>query len=202
MSKRRRNINQIIVARSRGGRRGFTLVELVVSIVAGTIISGLAAMLIMNASRQRGQAAARGELVDQGAAAMEVILRYAREISQGDDCPGNNPPCLNKKAQISTADASDLQFDAYGIRQSGNELQITSNSGGAWHRLAANVSTLTFTYHDRDNLTLAPLPLSAANREKVRRVTIQLSLAAGTESAYLRTSIYLRNFMNEVLDEP
>ncbi|MBK8268359.1 MAG: type II secretion system protein [Planctomycetes bacterium] len=182
-------------------RRGFTLVELVVSIVVGSIISGIAAVLIMSAAKQRAEVSARSELIDQGSAAMECILRYVREISQ-DECPSAGTPCLNGNAQVSTASATDLRFDIYGIRLSSGEIQITRDTGTTWNTLAKGVTGLTFTYFDRTSTTLAPLPLSATNREDIRRILIQIDMSSGGEAVRLRTSIFLRNFMNEVMNAP
>ena len=182
-------------------RPAFTLVELVVSITVGVIITGIAATLILNASRQRMEVAARGELIDMGSAAIEVMLRYIREISQ-DECPLAATPCLNGNAQVTTAADSDLRFDTYGFRLNAGKLEITKNSGTNWHTLATGVTGLAFTYYDRNNAALSPRPLSLANRNAIRRISIQLDLASGSETTRLRTSIFLRNFMNEVTSAP
>lgn len=182
-------------------RRAFTLVELVVSITVGVIISGIAATLILNASKQRMEIAARGEITDMGSSAMELMLRYIREISQ-DECPSAATPCLNGNAQISKADASDLRFDNLCFRLNAGNIEISNDSAGSWYTLATRVTGLTFTYYDRYAAALTSLPLSAADRAKVRRITIQIDLASGVETTRIRTSIYLRNFMNEVTSAP
>ncbi len=182
-------------------RSAFTLIELVVSITVGVIISGVAATLILNASKQRMEVAARGELIDMGSASMEVMLRYIREISQ-DECPLAATPCLNGNAQVTTAADSDLRFDTYGFRLNAGNLEMTRDSGTNWHTLASRVTGLTFTYYNRTGTVLSPRPLSQANRYAIRRIGIQLDLASGSETTRLRTSIYLRNFMNEVTSAP
>jgi prepilin-type N-terminal cleavage/methylation domain-containing protein len=184
--------------------RGFTLVELVVCIVVGSIISGTAGMLLWTASSQRGDVAARGELADQGAMAMEVMARYVREIAQGDDCPSNPTPCLNGKAQISTASASQINFGNTGFRYlAGNgKVEMTANNGATWQTLTKDVTGFSVTYYERTGLAMMPLPLSAADCEDVRRVQITLDLARGTQSVKLQTSLYLRSFMDEVTTDP
>ena len=178
-------------------RAGFTLVELVVAITAGAIISGIAGMLIWNATEVRTRVAARGEMIDMGSSAVEVMLRYMREIRQ-DENPGGPIALLRANAQISVADTATLQFDGFGFRQNGDLLEITTDGGTAWHPLASDVSALIFTYYDRNGVELASLPLSASDRQDVRRIQLRLDLARGPESAGIQTSIYLRNFMNEV----
>ncbi len=188
-------------------RRGFTLIELIVSIAIGAIISGTAGLLLMNAARQRGQVAARCELVDMGSAAMEVMLRYIREIRQDENNPQGATPDLQGNAQISLADASQLRFDEYGFRQSGSALEMTSDNGASWHPLVRDVADFDVTCFGWSTgveapIQLSPLPLSAANRAAVRRIQLELQLARGSETAHLRTSIYLRNFMNEAANAP
>ena len=123
------------------GARGFTLIELVVCIVVGSIISGTAGMLLWTASSQRGDVAARGELADQGAMAMEVMARYVREIEQGDDCSSNPTPCLNGNAQISTASTNQINFGTTGFRHTTGSgmVEMTTNSGATWQPLVKDV---------------------------------------------------------------
>jgi prepilin-type N-terminal cleavage/methylation domain-containing protein len=191
-------------APTRAGRRlplrGFTLIELVISISVGAIISGIAGSLIWNAARQRTEVAARGELVDMGSAALEVMLRYIREIPQ-NECPGNPTPCLGGRAQISLASATELRFGSNGLRYNAGSrcVEITNNNGTNWWVVASDVGSCAFSYFSRTNAALTAFPLSQDNREGVRRISIDLQFARGTESAHLRTSIYLRNFMNEVM---
>lgn len=167
----------------------------------GVIITGSAAILILNASKQRGEVAARSELTDRAATAMECILRYVREIPQ-DECIASPTPCLLGNAQVTTAAASDLRFDVYGFRLSGGAIQITNDTAANWHTLAADATGLTLSYYDQDGVALTPLPLNATQREDIRRVTVQVTLGLGGQIAKLRSSIYLRNFMNEVANAP
>jgi len=190
-----------VVWSCRPSMRGFTLIELVVSITVGAIISGSAGLLILNATRQHAEISARSELIDMGSAGMEVMLRYVREIRQ-DETPSGPAPTLNGNAQITTASATDLRFDTYGFRLNGGTIEITNDTAANWHPLITDVSGLTLTYYDRLNAVLTPLPLSTTLAKNVRRISIQIDLARGPEGARLRTSFFLRNFMNEVTIDP
>jgi len=187
-------------------RRGFTLVELVVAISVGAIIAGSAGMITWNATKIRAETAARSNLVDEASSAVEVMLRYIREISQ-DECPGNPTPCLNGNAQVTTADATELDFDTYGFRLNGTTAEITNDTGTTWHPFVRDVSNLTFTYYGWTSSVEAPtllssLPLSAADRAKIRRVGIRIDLTRSSQTITLQTSIFLRQFMNEVANAP
>lgn len=187
-------------------RHGFTLVELVVAISVGAIISGTAGMITWNAAKIRAETAARSELVDEASSAMEVMLRYIREIRQ-DECPANPTPCLNGNAQVTTAGATELDFDNYGFRLTGTTVEITNDTGATWHPFVRDVSSLAFTYYGWTTAVEAPtlmssFPLSAADRAAIRRVGVQVDLARSAQTVTLKTSIYLRKFMNEVANAP
>lgn len=184
-------------ARCSSAFRAFTLIELVASISVGVVISGIAGALVWNASKIRTETAARSELVDTAAAAVEHVVRYLREIPQ-DECPGNPTPCLLGNAQIDTASAALLEFGQTGFRLSGGQLQLTTDGGANWHPLANDVSAFAFTYYDRSGAVLSSLPLSATDRHAVRRIHLTLDMSRGGETAKVRTGIYLRSFMNEV----
>ncbi len=184
-------------------RRGFTLIELVASISVGVIVSGLASSLIWNASKQLTDASARSEMIDEGAAAFELMFRYIREIPQ-NECPAMPTPCLLGNAQIAAASATELRFGGTGFRlASGSDaVEMTSDSGTTWHPLVKNVSSLAFSYYDRQDNALTAFPLSPTNRAAVRRIQVELLLSRGNESARLRSGVYLRSFMNEVTRAP
>ncbi|MBN2562435.1 MAG: prepilin-type N-terminal cleavage/methylation domain-containing protein [Phycisphaerae bacterium] len=243
-----------------GPRRcGFTLIELVTSITVGVIISGIAGSLIWNASRQRAEIAARGELSDAGATALEVMVRHVRGVSEDADKTG--------KAQITSPTATGFLFDRFlfsvgseyqadldsgsisqslrdsfadyditlsqtatvavqeagvrwlitdaarsylirneagklsicgkeGLRLNGDAVEISADSGTHWYPLVADVSSLTFSYLDRVGGVLASFPPS--NPEDIRFIRIDIELSRASQTAKLRTSIYLRNLMEEV----
>ena len=186
------------VRRAWSARRAFTLIELVVSIVVGSIISGSAGMLLWNAASQRGDISARGELCDEGAMAMEIMARYLREIQQDNTCAPNFCPTGN--ALISTAAAAQINFGNTGLRYTSGSgmVEMTTNNGTNWRPLVKDVFNFTFAYFDRFGASLTPLPLSSTDCACVRRVRLTLELARGTQTVKLQTSLYLRNFMNEV----
>ncbi|MFO0972967.1 MAG: type II secretion system protein [Phycisphaerae bacterium] len=170
-------------------RAGYTLIELVTAIAVAGIVSALAGTVLLNGSFVLAQASQRTRMADSGARAMEQILRFVREIGQD--------VALTGKAQISTADSGDLRFGVYGFRVSGSELQMTANTGTTWYRACTSVSTLTFRYYDATGAELTAVPLSSANREAVRQVSVELAVTVNGETHRVRTRVYLRNLMSE-----
>ncbi len=187
----------------RASRPAFTLIEMIVSMSVGVIISGAAAMMLWNAAWQRAELSARGELCDQAAAALETLLPYVREIPQ-DECPGEPIPCLHGRAQISRADLVELRFGNTGCRLNPvlATLEMTVNGGVDWNCLTREVLSIAFSYYDRQGNILSSLPLSPDDREAVRQVGVDLWVSRGGQDVHLRSRVYLRNFMDEVAGVP
>jgi prepilin-type N-terminal cleavage/methylation domain-containing protein len=180
---------RLLAARNEGTRPGFTLVEMLVALVAGGVICLAASIVLLEGSAAASNASRRSSLCDAAARAMEQMLRYVREIEQDAGLTGI--------AQITTADAGDLRFGPWGFRRNGSVVEMTGDGGGVWRRACTDVSSLTFGYFDANGAALSPTPLSAAQRGAVRQVSIDLTLTGGGQSVRLRTAVYLRKFMNE-----
>lgn len=182
-------------------RRGYTLIELIVCIAVGVVISGSAGMILWNASSQRVELSARVELHEIAAAALEKLVRHVREVEQ-DECPGNPSPCLLGNAQVSVATSTELRFGSNGFRQTGSTIEMTIDNGTSWHVLVRDVTSFALAYTNRLGSVMNSLPLSQADREDIRQVQIAVGLARGGQTANVRTTVYLRNFMNEVMSDP
>ncbi len=180
---------RLLAARNERTRPGFTLVEMLVALVAGGVICLAAGILLLEGSAAASSASRRSSLCDAAARAMEQMLRYVREIEQDAGLTGI--------AQITTADAGDLRFGQWGFRQNGSVIEMTGDGGAVWRRACTDVSSLTFGYFDANGAALSPPPLSAAQRGAVRQVSVDLTLSGGGQSVRLRTAVYLRKFMNE-----
>ncbi|HUN82649.1 MAG TPA: hypothetical protein VMV81_14185 [Phycisphaerae bacterium] len=181
--------------------RGFTVMELVVSITVSVIICGAASALLWNAASQQAQVAARADMIDNGSAAMELMVRYLREITQ-NECPGNPTPCLNGNAQVTTATSTLIQWGSYGFRQNGTTLEMSTDNAASWHRLTTDLSTLQLTYFNRTGQDLSTQSSPGNLPANMRRIVIDLTLSRATQVVHLRTGLFLRNFMNEVNSDP
>ena len=186
-------------------RRAFTLVELVVSISVGVVISGVASSLLWNASKQHSEVAARTELMDVAAGALEQMVRHVREVGQG-----GAPGPLNGQARITTASSNDFRFvrtdqatatdinTGFRRNAAASLLEMTTDNAVTWRTLATEVSALTLTYYNRKDQDLSLLAFPDSEPINARRARITLTLTRGTQVAKVQTSVYFRSFMNEV----
>ena len=177
------------------------MIELVTCICVGAVISGISGALVWNAATLRTQGAARGEMTNSAAAALELVLRYCREIQQ-NECPANPTPCLLGNAQVSVATASEIRFGVYGFRLNGNNLEMTKDSATNWYIASKDVSAFTIAYSNRIGSALTSFPLSASDREDIRQVQVTLQLTRANQTAKVRSSLYLRSFMDEATTVP
>ena len=165
----------------RKGIEGFTLIEIVVVCV----LIGIIAAVIIPPLHQGVQSFAvtetRGDLTSQARQAATRMIRELRNIQKEAD---NTP-------NITGATATSLTFvdvldNTITFSVSGSTVQRNSNP------LVAQVSSLQFRYFNGSNAELTTLPLSATDRNNVRRIMVTLTLAEGsltvsvTEQAYLR----------------
>ena len=163
------------------GIEGFTLIEIVVVCV----LIGIIAAVIIPPLHQGVQSFAvtetRGDLTSQARQAATRMIRELRNIQKEAD---NTP-------NISTANVASITFvdvldNTITFSLSGSTVQRNSNP------LVAQVSSLQFRYFNGSNAELTTLPLSATDRNNVRRIMVTLTLAEGsltvsvTEQAYLR----------------
>jgi prepilin-type N-terminal cleavage/methylation domain-containing protein len=182
-------------------RAAFTLIELIVSMSVSVVVCGIAGSLVWNATKQRSEVAARGELIDMGSTALEMMIRYLREIPQ-NECEGTPTPCLNGNAQVTTATVNAIRWGDYGFRKSGSNLQMTTNNAVTWRTLATDVTAFSLTYYNRLGQNLITLSSPDDAPQNMRRIVISLTLSRANQTVVLRTGLYLRSFMNEVTLDP
>jgi len=171
------------------GIEGFSLMEIVIVCV----LIGIIAAVIIPPLHQGVQSFAvtetRGDLTSQARQAATRMIRELRNIQkEGDNTPN-----------ISSANATSITFvdvldntitfcvwASGSCSPTGNTVQRNSNP------LVEQVSSLQFRYFNGSNAELTTLPLSATDRNNVRRIMVTLTLAEGgltvsvTEQAFLR----------------
>lgn len=164
--------------RAAKGQRGFTLIELVLTIVLIGIVSGMGATLLHQGVNAFISEDARANLTDEGRLATE---RMVREIRMGRGrTAADLPGCCS---------AATLNFYDIG----GNQI-IYTRAGATITRngivlASADAATLTFSYYQQDGAT------AAASAAQVWTIQIDLSLTRGVETQAFRVRVHPRNFV-------
>jgi len=158
--------------------RGFTIVELILTIVLIGILFGLGSLVLIQGLDSYAHIFARNTTLQRARYAMERMVREIRIISDQ-----NNSLRSIQGTQLSFIDAASLETDFHWTGQTlwrGND------------RLSDDVTALNFTGFRDDNVVTSAAP-------QVRRVRIQLTVAPPGQTAplVLRTDIFLRNYIYE-----
>lgn len=158
--------------------KGFTLVEIIITIVIVGIIAGIAAMIIAEGVRAYSDAQVRSDVHYQARLAME---RMAREIRMIRSCGDINPPGSNPSGTISFTDIN------------GNGVNFSSAAGNNLNRganlLARGITSgQPFTFLAADGTTLTTACPG------IWLVQIDLTSTQGSETLQIRTRVHPRNF--------
>lgn len=152
--------------------RGYTLVELIMVIVMIGVLVGIGAPALLETVDAWSFSSRFQDFAVQSA--IVTANRMSREIRR-----------LKNQDSFSTAAASQLVFTDINNNSIDYNLSsntIMRNSDG----LCDNVTSLAFTYYDDSGNQLASVPLSAADRVKVRRITAAFSIQAGSNTLNFR----------------
>jgi len=157
---------------------GFTLVEIVITIVLIGILSGIAAMIILQGVMAYSDEQSRSDVHYQARVAMERMAREIRLIrSQGAD--------------ITTMANNNLRYiDVNGVTIGFSWANPTLSrwDGATNDVLASGVTAFTFSYYQQDGITVA----TPAN---VWFVDIAMTATAQSgETLDMRTRVHPRNF--------
>jgi prepilin-type N-terminal cleavage/methylation domain-containing protein len=169
-------------APGRANRRstGFTLVEVVVTIVIVAIIAGIAAATILQGVRAFSTEQSRSDAHYQAKLAVERMAREIRLLRS------------QTAADIPTMTATDIGFtDIQGsqvrFQLSGSTVRRSGDNGATWQTLASGITSLVFGYYQNDGVTVA----TAAT---LWYVVIDATSTEGAESLHIRTTVHPRNF--------
>lgn len=156
---------------------GFTLIEIVITIVLVSIISGIAAMIIMQGVTGYSTGSQLDNLHYQARLAMERMEREIRLIQdQGPD--------------ITTMTATSLQFIDVNNAPTGfswTSPTLSRWNGTSYDTLATGITALSFTYLQQDGVT-------AATTANVWFINISMTSQQGSDKLVMQSRVHPRNF--------
>ena len=175
--------------------RGFTLVELVISIVLIGILAAVGAEMIADSFTTTRMVNAENSSTAQARYALERLAREIREVKY--DSSGGNY-CITTKTATNLvfyktsgaySSACATNVVTVTINDSGANLTLGYSSPAATSTLASQVSTFALTYLQSDGVT------SATSNSNIRFVVIKLTVTDATsgQSTSQRTRVALRN---------
>ena len=159
---------------------GFTLIELIIVIVIIGIISGIAALIIMQGVKAYSDENTRSDMHYQARLAVERMAREIRLIRSQTvgDISTMNP------ADISF---TDIQNNRVRFQLSVGTVRRSPDNGVTWQTLASGVTALNFSYLQQDGVT-------AATAATLWFVVIDVTDQQGSETLQMRTRVHPRNF--------
>jgi prepilin-type N-terminal cleavage/methylation domain-containing protein len=159
---------------------GFTLIEIVITIVLVSILAGLAAIIILQGVKAFSSEQTSSDVHYQARIAME---RMAREIRM-----------IRSTADITASTAINLQFtDVNGANLGFQWINPILNrwNGVGNDVLASGVAAFSFSYFRNDGITPAVLP---ADLGLLWFIDIAMTSQQGSESLQMQTRVHPRNF--------
>ncbi len=160
---------------------GFTLIEIVMTIVIVSIIAGVSGMIIASGVRAYSDEQARSDVHYQARLAMERMTREIRTMRGRAAAPDDIPNMAANALGFYDITGVLVEFDL-----SGTNLR-RQQDGGGWQTLATNIAGPLFEYYDN-----AGNPGAAQNA--LWYVEIGLTATQGSESLQMNTRVHPRNF--------
>jgi len=167
----------------RPGRAGVTLVELVISIVLVTIVSGMLAVTLREGFAVYAAAQGRKSALQEGRA---VLLRAEREVRQIRD---RGALLAAGPGLVTLRTVADSTVGLSWTGSPGAPLLYARN--GRSYVLCSGVDSFALAYTQGDGSPAAPLV--APDSTDVRYLTLYLRLMRGGQKVALREGIMLRN---------
>ena len=167
--------------------RGFTLIEIVITIVLVSILSGLAAMIILQGVKAYSTEQYRSDVHYQSKLAVERMAREIRLIRS--QTAGDIPTMAATDLFFCDVTGKAVEFQLLGQVLNRRESATCSPlAWGGWNALSSSgVNSMTFTYLD-------PAGAGGATAVNLWFVVIDMTDTQGSETLKIRTRVHPMNF--------
>jgi len=165
-------------------KKGFTLIEVMIVTGLIAVLTGAVSWVFIVGLKTWSSGMDRTDIREGGVLAME---RMVRDLSQAGPITAATTTAITFTADV---DNDSVNETVTFSRDANNNLIRTVD--GAAITLTPNAQTLTFSYTDLNNNTLTP-PLTGAQLDSIRVVTVVLTMNKANETYTLSSSAYTRN---------
>ena len=168
-------------------RRGFTLVELISTVVILAALGSVASGVILTAADGYVDGATRAQLHTELSTALDRCVREVRNIQLDGEAGGVGP-------DIDEVTATSMRWDDdWSISLTGERVMLTVDGGPA-AVLLADVTSFGIQMWDEDDAALGAT-LSGSACDAIRRVRIDATVSREGVSERLRTKVFIRSTM-------
>jgi prepilin-type N-terminal cleavage/methylation domain-containing protein len=164
-------------------KKGLTLIELMIVTVLISIIVAASAVVFLTGLKAWSSGRDRTEIREEAGLAME---RMVRDLCQAGTITAATTAMITFTADV---DNDSVNETVTFSRDAGNNLIRTVD--GAAITLTPDARALTFSYTDLNNN--GTVPVTQADRNNIRVVTIALTMNKADETYALSSSAYTRN---------
>ncbi len=174
-------------ARCRPIRRGFTLIELIGTIVILAAVATVSSNILLTAGNSYIDAAGSAQLHNELSMTMDRLVREFRQIDLDNTASGIAP-------DINSVSSTALTWDTdSSITLNGTVLQLVE-AGGSPYTLLTDVSAFSIATFNEDNTALAAT-LSGDQCDPIRRIEITITQSRYGVQDTLRTRLFVRSTM-------
>ncbi len=171
--------------------QGFTLIEMIATMVVISILSAFASTIILNGSDGYLDASATAELHTELSVALDRIVREVRRIDP-DTAAGPGAPNIDSVSETSMVwrDADD---DLYRLELTGSALTLAVD-GSVPRTLLTDVTGFSMQARDDADAALPSL-LTGGACDAIRRVEVSISLTRFGVTETLGAKVFIRSTM-------
>jgi prepilin-type N-terminal cleavage/methylation domain-containing protein len=170
--------------------KGFTLIEIVLTIVIVSVIAGIGALIILQGVKSYSTEETNSDLQYQARLAVDRITREVRLIRDATTDSILTMTAADLGFCDVTGKAVEFQVSGTTIRRRESAACSTSPAWGAWFTLASSIDPAqsSFSYFQEDGTT------TAASADQVWFVMIKIMSTKGAESLAVQTRVHPMNF--------
>lgn len=169
-------------------RCGFTLIEMIATIVILAAIGTVASNILLTASDGYLRVSTGSQMTSELSMAMDRLVREFRQIDLDDDAAAEIGPDIN------SITASSITWHTnYSLTWTGTALELVEN-GGAAQTLLTNVKGFSIRAYDESNTAMA-VSLAGDSCDDIRRLQMTITMQRYGAQAAQRSKVFIRSTM-------